>query len=181
MPRITEIAPDSLPADLRRLFDGYTQNGRVFADQFSILAQVEPAARHLFGLLAELKQREAVPYRYIELSIVVVSLLNECHYCVGNHAPKLAVEGISEAGALRLLDYADHPELTDLDKVVVEYAIAVTRQPQRVPDALFERLRAAFNEAQVVELTLRIALCGFFNRFNQALQIGEDSTAVHAT
>ncbi len=30
-----------------------------------------------------------------------------------------------------------------------------------------------------MELTLRIALCGFFNRFNQALPIGEDATAVH--
>ena len=29
-----------------------------------------------------------------------------------------------------------------------------------------------FSEEQIVELTLRTALCGFFNRFNDALQIG---------
>jgi hypothetical protein len=28
-----------------------------------------------------------------------------------------------------------------------------------------------FSEEQIVELTLRTALCGFFNRFNDALQI----------
>jgi alkylhydroperoxidase family enzyme len=38
-------------------------------------------------------------------------------------------------------------------------------------DAIFEELRKHFDEAQIVELTLRIALCGFFNRFNDALQI----------
>lgn len=180
MPRISEISPETFRPELRTLFDGYTNGGRVFADQFSVLAHVDPAATHLFGMLAELKQRSAVPYRYIELCIVVVSLLNDCPYCVANHAPKLAVEGITEEGARALLDYADHPELTDIDKTVVEYAIAVSTNAQRLPDALFDRVRAHFTEAQVVELTLRISLCGFFNRFNQALHIGEDTTAVHA-
>ena len=49
--------------------------------------------------------------------------------------------------------------------------------PNRMPDALFRRLRQHFSEAQVVELTLRITLCGFFNRFNDALQIEEEAEA----
>jgi alkylhydroperoxidase family enzyme len=92
----------------------------------------------------------------------------------------LTVNGISAEGATRLLDYKEHPELDDIDKLVVEYAIAVTTAPQRIPEHLFNRLRVHFDEPRIVELTLRISLCGFFNRFNQALQIGEDSTAVHS-
>ena len=43
---------------------------------------------------------------------------------------------------------------------------------------MFARLRRHFSEAQIVELTLRITLCGFFNRFNDALQIeGEAEVA----
>jgi alkylhydroperoxidase family enzyme len=42
---------------------------------------------------------------------------------------------------------------------------------------LFERLRAHFSEAQIVELTLRITLCGFFNKFNDALQIEQEAKA----
>ena len=34
-----------------------------------------------------------------------------------------------------------------------------------------------FSEAQIVELTLRIAMAGFFNRFNEALQIDDGSAA----
>jgi alkylhydroperoxidase family enzyme len=47
--------------------------------------------------------------------------------------------------------------------------------PNRMRDNLFQRLREHFSEAQVVELTLRITLCGFFNRFNDALQIEEEA------
>lgn len=180
MPRVSERPIDTFAPSLRALYDSYTQGGTVFGDQFAVLAQVEPAAHHLFSMLAELKARGAVSYRYIEIAIVVVSLLNDCPYCVANHAPRLAVEGISEDGARALLAYEDHPELDAVDKLVVAYAIGVTRDPQRVPGTLFDALRAHFSEAQLVELTLRISLCGFFNRFNQALHIGEDSTAVHA-
>jgi hypothetical protein len=37
---------------------------------------------------------------------------------------------------------------------------------------MFEELWCHFSEEQIVELTLRISLCGFFNRFNDALMIG---------
>jgi alkylhydroperoxidase family enzyme len=61
---------------------------------------------------------------------------------------------------------------------VVEYAIAAWTQWNRVPESLFKRLRQHFSEAQIVELTLRATLCGFFNRFNDALQIDEEPEAL---
>ena len=70
-----------------------------------------------------------------------------------------------------MLDYKAHPELDDIDKLVVEYAIAVTNGWNRTRDEIFTRLRAHFTEAQIVELTWRTALCGAFNRFNDILQL----------
>ena len=80
-----------------------------------------------------------------------------------------------------MLDYENHPEFDEVDKLVVEYTIQVTNTPQRIRDKMFERLRTHFSEAQIVELTLRISLCGFFNRFNDALMIdAEAETLTHA-
>jgi len=108
--------------------------------------------------------------RHLELALVAVSLLNRCDYCVSHHAPKLAIQGVSEQGAEHLLDYKDHPELDAVDRLVVEYAIAVTNNWNKTRDEVFIRLRQHFSEAQIVELTWRIALCGAFNRFNDILQ-----------
>jgi alkylhydroperoxidase family enzyme len=58
-----------------------------------------------------------------------------------------------------------------VDRLVVEYTIAVTNHAGRIRNQMFDRLRVHFTEAQIVELTLRIALCGFFNRFNDAVMI----------
>jgi hypothetical protein len=67
---------------------------------------------------------------------------------------------------------------TTLEESYVEYAIAAWEHPNRIPDALFTGLRRHFSEAQIVELTLRITLCGFFNKFNDALGIEEEAEAL---
>jgi len=77
-----------------------------------------------------------------------------------------------------VLDYRDHPEFDDIDRLVVEYTIAVTNN-RNASRCAFRAPPRALSEAQIVELTLRIALCGFFNRFNDALQI-DDEVAAHA-
>lgn len=175
MPRVTSLPSTALPpaiADVYERFAGYGP----FADQAAVLAHVPPALDHLCRMLMELKARKAVPWRYIELSIVVVSKLNACDYCVASHSPVLAVEGMS-ADAIRQLPNTDHPDLDEVDRLVIEYATLVTQSSGRIRDGVFERLRRHFSEAQIVELTLRIALTGFFNRFNDAMQIDDGSAA----
>ena len=73
------------------------------------------------------------------------------------------------------------PGFDEVDLLVRDYAVQVTEKPQYMRDAIFEKLQEHFSEEQIVELTLRIGLCGFFNRFNDALQIGvEDAVAQDA-
>ena len=120
----------------------------------------------------ELKQRRAVEWRYVELCIVVASKLNGCDYCVASHSPVLTVEGMP-AEAVAALPASDHPALTAVDRLVIDYASQVTLTSGRIRDGVFAALREHFSEAEIVELTLRTALAGFYNRFNDALQIGQ--------
>jgi len=171
MPRVETIPPEAVDPALRPAYLAFAGGYGTFAEQVGVLAHVPSAMVHLTSMLLELRERRNTPLRYIEMAVVVVSMLNECHFCVGQHRPLLQVEGLSAEGVDRILEYADHPELDECDKAVVEYAIRVTNDPKRIPEAFFRRLRQWFSEAQIVELTLRIGLCGFFNRFNDALQI----------
>ena len=173
MARVRDIPASELPAELAAIYEEFSGYGP-FRNQVAVFAHVPAALRHLMPLLMELRTAKTLPKRALELAIVTVSQLNACHYCVAHHTPFLAVEGVSPAGGARILDYQDHPEFDATDRLVVEYAIAAWEAPNRIPEALFTRLRAAFNEAQIVELTLRITLCGFFNKFNDALQIEEE-------
>ncbi len=172
MSRVSIKSRDDLPAELRPLWDKMTTYG-AFENQAGGMAHRPPIFKHIWSLLVDLvdlADEAVVSKRHLELALVTVSLLNQCDYCVSHHAPKLAVQGVSEQGAARLLDYSDHPELDAVDRLVVEYSIAVTSNWNKTRDEVFVRLREHFSEAQIVELTWRIALCGAFNRFNDVLQ-----------
>ena len=177
MARVRSIPSSELPPDLADVYERFAGGYGPFRNQVAVFAHVPAALRHLMPMLMELREAKTLPKRHLEIAIVVVSKLNECHYCVAHHKPFLAVEGLSPEGIDRLVDYEDHPELDEVDRLVVEYSIAAWETPNRIRDALFQRLRQRFTEAQIVELTLRITLCGFFNRFNDALGIEEEAEA----
>ncbi|HVH76860.1 MAG TPA: carboxymuconolactone decarboxylase family protein [Stellaceae bacterium] len=175
MARVRDIPASELAPDLAEVYEQFASLYGPFRNQVAVFAHVPAALRHLMGMLLELRTAKTLPKRYLELAIVTVSRLNACHYCVAHHEPFLVVEGMSPEGAAHILDWRDHPELDQLDKLVVEYAIAAWERPNRIGEDQFVRLRQHFSEAQIVELTLRITLCGFFNKFNDALQIEEEA------
>lgn len=179
MPRVRPIGPGELPPAAAATYTAFTEYGP-FADQAAMLAHVPPALDHLCRMLMELKARASVPWRYVELVIVTVSKLNGCDYCVASHGPALTVEGLSSDAVAALPD-TGHPAFTAVDRLVVEYAVQVTQSAGRIRDATFVRLREHFSEAEIVELTLRTALAGFYNRFNDALQIDDGHAALLAT
>lgn len=170
MSRISIKTRDDLPRELHSLWDKMKTYG-AFENQAGAMAHRPPIFKNVWGLLTELAEEAVLPKRYLELCLVTVSLLNRCTYCVSHHTPWLVVQGVSEEGAAKLLDYKDHPELDEVDKLVVEYAIAVTNNWNRTRDEIFTRLKQHFTEAQIVEMTWRTALCGAFNRFNDILQL----------
>lgn len=170
MSRVSIKTKHDLPKELWPLWERMQGYGS-FENQAGAMAHRPPIFKNVWGLLTELAEEGVLPKRTLELCLVTVSLLNKCTYCVSHHVPKLSVQGISEEGAAKLLDYRNHPELDEVDKLVVEFAIAVTNNWNRTRDEVFTRLEQHFTEAQIVELTWRTALCGAFNRFNDILQL----------
>jgi uncharacterized peroxidase-related enzyme len=174
MTRVPLLPSTALPPKIAETYETFARSYGPFRNQAAVLAHVPPALDHLCKLLMELKTLQGIKWRYVELAIVVVSKLNECQYCVVHHAPKLQVEGLS-AEAVEQLPGTDHPDLDEIDRLVVEYSRLVTEQPGRIRDAVFDRLRQHFTDAQIVELTLRISLCGAYNRLSEALQIDSEA------
>ena len=177
MARVRDVTINEVPEDVRPTYQRFAGEYGPFLNQVKVFAHRPPAVKHLMGLLLELADEALLPKRYLEIALVVVSKLNECTYCVAHHTPRLVDQGLAPETVARILD-PDCPGLDDLDRLVRDYVVQVTDNPGRIRDAMFERLREHFTEAEIVELTLRTALCGFFNRFNDALQIGMEDGVI---
>ena len=80
-------------------------------------------------------------------------------------------QGITEEKLMALADFESSPALSELEKLVVRYAAAMTGTPVDVSDELFNALRRHFNERQLVELTSAIAWENYRARFDHAFGI----------
>lgn len=170
MARVRDIPIEEVPADVRPIYKRFVQDYGPFINQVRVFAHRPPALRHIMGLLLDLYDEKLLPKRYLEIALVVVSKLNACNYCVSHHTPRLVDHGFSPDAVAHILD-PEVPGFDDTDLLVRDYAVQVTNSPQRIRDQIFVELRKHFSEEQIVELTLRTSLCGFFNRFNDALMI----------
>jgi uncharacterized peroxidase-related enzyme len=179
MARVRDVTPEEVPDDLRALYARFSGELGPFRNQAAVIAHRPPALRHVMGLLAEFADEARIPKRILEIALVAVSKLNQCRYCVAHHAPKLAETGLAPETIAAILD-ADCPGLDATERLVRDYAVQVTTRAGALDDELFAALRGRFDEAEMVELTLRIALCSFFNRFNDALRIEIEDDAMAA-
>ena len=177
MPRISEISPETLSTDAQEIFRRYVREYGPFENQAKIFAQRPPALRHIMGLLLEFQDEGVLPKRYLEIALVTVSKINSCEYCLAHHGPRMTRQGFDVNAFEQLLE-DEVPGFDEVDHLVRDYSVQVTNNFQYMRETIFDKLKLHFSEAQIFELTFRIALCGFFNRVNDALQVSMEEGVV---
>lgn len=95
-----------------------------------------------------------------------------CEYCIDLGSQIARQWGLSDEELRSISNYRVAPCFSDVEKLILEYAAAISRTPVEVSDALFDGLRAHFDAAQIVGLTHVITLGNLRARFNIALGVG---------
>ena len=91
-----------------------------------------------------------------------ISLENDCLVCSRYFARLLRQNGIEDF---------EHFAFTDEEQLLIDYGCALARDPKRIPDALFEKLRSTFSEETIVVATAMGVFMIANNVFNDALQV----------
>ncbi len=182
MARVAPVAKAGAPTAVAAALERAERELPLFLNQIGTLAHLPGIVGRLLDLYLAFPRESLLPRPLVELAILTVSHVNACQYCIVHHSALGASHGVGldELRALQAGDWRTAPVFDETERAVIEYAEQVTRDANGVSDELFGRLREHFTGPQIVELTLRIALCGFFNKFNQALQIDLEPEAVRA-
>ena len=129
----------------------------------------------LFGLqmLYRAIDRETSPLEPALRSLVTVrvSKINHCSFCIDINSAALQKQGVPMTKILALADYESDPAYSERERSALAYAEAVTRTGKGVDDALFQRVRAQFGEAETIELTALVAYQNLSSKFNAALAV----------
>ncbi len=138
------------------------------------------AARHghifsaMSGFEMALERAKRVPIRYKALGELRAAMVVGCEFCVDIGSMIARESGLTDDELRDLVDWRASERLDDVDKLVLEYADAVSASPVEVSDELFDRMREHFDDEQLVELTAAIAWENWRARFNWAFGLGKE-------
>ncbi|HXA12536.1 MAG TPA: carboxymuconolactone decarboxylase family protein [Mycobacterium sp.] len=110
--------------------------------------------------------------RHRALAELKAATTTRCEYCIDLGSRISRDWGLTDEELLALPKYRTASCFSDVDRLVLDYAAAMSRTPVEVSDELFNALREHFDVPQMVELTHIVALENLRARFNLALGIG---------
>jgi alkylhydroperoxidase family enzyme len=141
-------------------------------EPFAVSAHSKPVFTTVarFELAVERKWK-SVPKNLADLAVLRAALTVECPWCVDFGSMLSAGKGLPAAKVEQLPRWRTSDVYDDVERVVLDYAEAMSDTPIRVTDAMVEALREHLSDEQVVELTAYIALENSRARQNAALGI----------
>jgi AhpD family alkylhydroperoxidase len=120
----------------------------------------------------ETGRAKSVDPRLKELAAIKAAALVGCEFCLDIGSAVGAKSGITAEQLAELPRYRESDRFGEVERLVIDLAVAMTSTPATIPDELFDALRERFDERQLVELVSVVALENYRARFNWAFGIG---------
>jgi AhpD family alkylhydroperoxidase len=125
--------------------------------------------RAMFALSSEASAK--LDPKLFELVKIRASQINGCAYCIDMHTKDARRAGETEQRIYGLNAWRETPFYSDRERAALEWTEALTLVAEsHVPDDLFARFSAQFNEAELVALTFGVIVINCWNRLSIAFQ-----------
>jgi uncharacterized peroxidase-related enzyme len=135
---------------------------------FRMLAHKPEALKTFVPLYAAIMGPGSADRRTKELAYLTASIANECAYCTAAHKATARKAGITEE-EIRAIETEQYQDFTLADRAVIQYARELTTSADA--NETSQPLFRSFNDEQVVEITLVVAMANFTNRLNNGLDL----------
>lgn len=171
MPRLQPIEKEQAQAEAlpyyetdTRLYGQVLNNTKLYAYNLPVLETMKAVA-------AGYAKTTEVPLSLKSLVRVRIAVLNGCPFCADLHSSIGLENGLESTKLGAIGAWENDDELTERERLALEYADAVTLSDGEVVDELFERLRKEFSAAEIIELSFAIAVENLFSKFHNALRV----------
>jgi AhpD family alkylhydroperoxidase len=102
--------------------------------------------------------KSALPAAEREVARMRIAQLNACGACSTFRAPSVRDAGVSEEAYSHVEEWRTYEGYTERQRLAIEYAERFATDHGGIDDAFFGHLRGAFDDAEVLDLTMCIAV-----------------------
>jgi alkylhydroperoxidase family enzyme len=155
--RISYVPLDEMTPEMREEMDRCAREGTPRPESSAIRAHVPAAFWFFANSWNDLFRNGILDHSIKELSRVYVSHSVKCEYCGNQRSERGREAGLAEGKYDELLNFESSESYSEREKAALAYAEAIVWTGE-ADEALWERLYAHFNEAELVELGCMIGL-----------------------
>jgi AhpD family alkylhydroperoxidase len=120
------------------------------------------------SMVSTVYQRSILPAEEREVARMRVAQLNACVACSNFRAPSVVAAGVTEDLYEHLEDAATYAGYSQRQRLAVEFAERFATNHREIDDELFSRLRSAFTDPEILDLTLCV---GVYLGLGRALEV----------
>lgn len=158
---------EDLPPDVRQRIDEVQEKAGFIPNVFLALAWRPDEFRAFFAYHDALMEKETPGLVKAEREMIVVatSARNQCQYCVIAHGAILRIRAKNPLIADQLAANYRKADISERQRVMLDYALKVSRQAETVDEADHERLREhGFDQDDIWDIGAISAFFGLSNR-----------------
>ena len=173
MPRIPALPYEDWRSDLKTLVDPNSASPLQMAGT-SILARAPHMALANFSFAATAANGQRLSARLLELVRLRIAFHNQCRSCMAMRYETAVQDGLTEELVCSLERPMEASNLSDREKMALEYADLFATNHHAINDDTIDKLRKHFTYDEIVELGL---FSGYFlgmGRFLASLDIVEE-------
>ena len=130
------------------------------------------------GMSHAIYEQSIVPVRERELARMRIALINGCAICQQWRSTPGAPGQLTEDDYAHVLEYSTYASYSDRERLAIEYAELFALDHHAIDDAFFARLRAAYTDAEILDLTVCIGGWVALGRTLHVLGL-DDQCALH--
>lgn len=168
--RIQEVEPGTRPELAEIEANILKERGRI-SPLYRTLLNSPEIAKGWEALLTAVRNRSSLPASLKELMILRVAVLNRAHYEFDAHRPHAINAGVTEEQIQLVQQEKVTSGFTHVELLVMEFTDVMTRDIQ-VPDALYDKVKAHFNDREILEVVTTISAYNMVSRLLNALHVG---------
>lgn len=176
MSRISLIEYPEWSADMRALTQPETLSP-LERGTLRIMAHKPETAAGFIRFFSALRGERTLPERLTELVRLRIAFHNQCRSCMAVRYEAAAAEGVDEALVCSLERPAEAENLTERERLAIDYGERLATNHLSIDDAYTERLKAHFTEAEIVELGVFAAICVGLGRLGASWDMVEELPA----
>jgi AhpD family alkylhydroperoxidase len=129
------------------------------------LSKLAPGAATAMFAVERYARESGLEIPLLELVRLRASQINGCAFCIDMHTKDARAEGETEQRLYLLSAWREAPFFSARERAALEWTEAVTEiSATHAPDDVYERVRAEFNPAELVSLTMAIVAINGWNR-----------------